>query len=127
MGGEIRVQQVQLKDAYLGPMSWGPQDVFILPDGGNPPAGLGGAWCSYGLASESLASANYPVGTVAISGDGAGDQTILHPGFRRPRWLDASLISSDRRANEATGRSASELSGKSLIYSDHGLRKLLDL
>src|SRR5215470_1460708 len=32
-----------------------------------------------GLASESLASANYPVGTVAISGDGAGDQTVGSP------------------------------------------------
>jgi len=42
MGGEIRVQQVQLKDAYLGASPWGTQDVFILPDGGNPPAGLGG-------------------------------------------------------------------------------------
>jgi predicted aspartyl protease len=42
MGGEIRVQQVQLKGAYLGPTPWGAQDVFILPDGGNPPAGLRG-------------------------------------------------------------------------------------
>jgi predicted aspartyl protease len=42
MGGEIRVQQVQLKDAFLGPMPWGAQDVFILPDGPNPPAGLRG-------------------------------------------------------------------------------------
>jgi predicted aspartyl protease len=42
MGGEIRVQQVQLKDAYLGSTPWGAQHVFILPDGGNPPAGLRG-------------------------------------------------------------------------------------
>jgi hypothetical protein len=42
MGGEIHVQQVQLKDAYLGASSWGTQDVFILPDGGNPPSGLRG-------------------------------------------------------------------------------------
>jgi hypothetical protein len=32
----------QLKDAYLGIMLWSAQDVFILPDGGNPPAGLRG-------------------------------------------------------------------------------------
>jgi len=32
-----------------------------------------------GLAGESPASASYPVGTVAISGDGAGDQTVGSP------------------------------------------------
>jgi hypothetical protein len=48
MGGEIRVQQAQLKDAYLGSMPWGAQDVFILPEGSNPPAGLSGL---LGLAS----------------------------------------------------------------------------
>ena len=42
MGGEIQVDRVQLKDAYLGITSWSAQDVFILPDGGNPPAGLRG-------------------------------------------------------------------------------------
>jgi len=42
MGGEIRVQQAQLKDAYLGSMPWDAQDVFILPEGSNPPAGLSG-------------------------------------------------------------------------------------
>jgi predicted aspartyl protease len=42
MAGEIRVQQVQLKDAFLGATPWGAQGVFILPDGGNPPAGLRG-------------------------------------------------------------------------------------
>ena len=31
------------------------------------------------LASESLASASCPVGTVVISGDGAGDQTVESP------------------------------------------------
>src|SRR5260370_37216679 len=31
------------------------------------------------LAGESPASANYPVGTVVISGDGAGDQTVESP------------------------------------------------
>ena len=42
MGGEIRVQQVRLKDAYLGGTAWGTQEVFILPEGGNLPAGIGG-------------------------------------------------------------------------------------
>ena len=31
------------------------------------------------LAGESPASANYPVGTVVISGDGAGDKTVESP------------------------------------------------
>ncbi len=31
------------------------------------------------LAGESPASANYPVGTVVISGDGAGDQAVGSP------------------------------------------------
>ena len=38
-----------------------------------------------GLAGESPASAGYPVGTVVISGDGAGDQTDRKPGCKRPR------------------------------------------
>jgi len=43
MGGEIRVQQVQLREAYLGAAPWGSRDVFILEDtGANPPAGLRG-------------------------------------------------------------------------------------
>jgi predicted aspartyl protease len=42
MGGEMQVHQVQLKDAHLGALSWGTQDVFILPDGGDPPSGLSG-------------------------------------------------------------------------------------
>jgi hypothetical protein len=32
-----------------------------------------------GLAGESPASADYPVGAVVISGDGAGDQTVESP------------------------------------------------
>jgi hypothetical protein len=32
-----------------------------------------------GLAGESPASASYPLGTVVISGDGAGDQTVGSP------------------------------------------------
>jgi predicted aspartyl protease len=43
LGGDIRVQQVQLEDAFLGSTPWGTQDVFILPDsGGNQPGGLCG-------------------------------------------------------------------------------------
>ena len=43
MGGEIRVRQVQLEDAFLGSTPWGAQAVFILPDnGGSHPGGLHG-------------------------------------------------------------------------------------
>lgn len=43
MGGDIRVRQVQLEDAFLGSTPWGAQNVFILPDsGGNQPGGLHG-------------------------------------------------------------------------------------
>ena len=42
MGGEMQVQQVQLKDAYLGALHWGTRDAFILPDGGNPPGDVRG-------------------------------------------------------------------------------------
>jgi predicted aspartyl protease len=49
IGGEIRAQQVQLREAYLSSTPWGSRDVFILRDtGGSPPAGLGGL---LGLAS----------------------------------------------------------------------------
>ena len=43
MGGEIRVKQVQLREAYLGSVPWGSRNVFILDDtGSSPPAGLDG-------------------------------------------------------------------------------------
>jgi len=41
-----------------------------------------------GLADESPASAGYPVGTVVISGDGAGDNR-RKPGCKRPRGVSA--------------------------------------
>ena len=40
-----------------------------------------------GLAGESPASAGYPVGTVVISGDGAGDQTVGSPEKSFPAGL----------------------------------------
>ena len=43
MGGEAQVRQVQLADVYLGSMSWGTRDAFILADsGGNQPGELQG-------------------------------------------------------------------------------------
>jgi hypothetical protein len=41
--GQVRVKQVQLKDAYLDSMPWGSQDAFILPSANvYTPAGLSG-------------------------------------------------------------------------------------
>ena len=43
MGGQVKVKQVQLKDAYLGTMPWGSQDAFILDSAsGYIPHGLSG-------------------------------------------------------------------------------------
>jgi hypothetical protein len=42
------------------------------------------------------------VGTVVIFGDGAGDQTGRKSGYKRPRWLDASLVSSNKRLAAST-------------------------
>jgi len=43
IGGEIRVQQIELADAYLGFTFWGKRHVFILLDSsGNQPDGLNG-------------------------------------------------------------------------------------
>ena len=43
MGGDIKVKQVQLRDAYLGAIAWGAQDVFILEvDDRSKPSGLSG-------------------------------------------------------------------------------------
>jgi hypothetical protein len=55
-----------------------------------------------GLAGESPANAGYPVGTVVIFRDGAGDQTGRKSGYKRPRWLDASLVSSNKRLAGST-------------------------
>jgi len=43
MSGDIKVKQVQLRDAYLGAIDWGAQDVFILEiDDRSKPSGLSG-------------------------------------------------------------------------------------
>ena len=60
------------------------------------------------LVGESPTSADCPVGTVVISGDGAGDQTDRKPGSKSPRWLGENPVCSDRRASQAAGRSVSE-------------------
>jgi hypothetical protein len=60
------------------------------------------------LAGESPASANYPVGTVEISGDGAGDQTVGSPEVNVLDGWMRIWSAPNRRASKATGRSASE-------------------
>jgi hypothetical protein len=61
-----------------------------------------------GLAGESPASANFPVGTVVIFGDGAGDQTVGSPEVNvLDGWIEIRSAPT-RRANKAAGRSASE-------------------
>ena len=55
-----------------------------------------------GLAGENPANAGYSVGTVVIFGDEAGDQTGRKSGYKRPRWLDASLVSSNKRLAAST-------------------------
>jgi hypothetical protein len=47
------------------------------------------------LTAESPVSADYPVGTVDISGDRT-DESRRKPGCKRPRWPDASLVCSAR-------------------------------
>lgn len=43
MGGEIRVQEVRLAQAYLGSMAWGTRHVFMMTEGGErQPDGLRG-------------------------------------------------------------------------------------
>jgi predicted aspartyl protease len=42
MGGEIRVQQVQLMDAHLGATSWDSHVAFVMPDDGSHPDMLQG-------------------------------------------------------------------------------------
>ena len=60
------------------------------------------------LAGESPASANYPVGTVVISGDGAGDQTVGSPEVNAlDGWMQI-WSAPTRRASKTTGRSVSE-------------------
>ena len=60
------------------------------------------------LAGESPASANCPVGTVVITGDRAGDQTVGSPEVKA---LDGWMYSGQLRqggASKAAGRSVSE-------------------
>ena len=54
------------------------------------------------LVGESPASANCPVGTVVISGDGAGDQTVGSPEINVLVWLDENLVSSDKEGKQSS-------------------------
>jgi hypothetical protein len=60
------------------------------------------------LAVVSPAGGNYPVATVAMTGDGVGDQTVESPVVKNPRWLGANPVRSVRRVNKSAGCSASE-------------------
>ena len=61
-----------------------------------------------GLAGESPASADYPVGTLVISGDGKGDQTVGSPEVNVLVGQMRIRSAPNRRANKAAGRNASE-------------------
>ena len=60
------------------------------------------------LAGGSPASANFPVGAVVISGDGAGDQTIGSPEVKVLVGWVRIRSAPTRRASKAAGCSASE-------------------
>jgi len=60
------------------------------------------------LAGESPARGTYPVATVVISGDGAGDQSVESPVVEVLVGWEKTLVRSDRWANEAAGRNESE-------------------
>jgi hypothetical protein len=60
------------------------------------------------LAGERPVSGTCPVATVVISGGGAGDQSVGSPDVNvLVGWGDP--VSSDRRANKSTGRSAAAM------------------
>ena len=42
MGGEMPVAKIQLLNAYLGAMSWGPRGAYIPDNSANQPSGLAG-------------------------------------------------------------------------------------
>ena len=60
------------------------------------------------LAGASPASASFPVGTVVISGDGAGDQAVGSPEVNVLGGWMRFWSAPNRRASKAAGRSASE-------------------
>ena len=60
------------------------------------------------LAGGSPASADCPVGTVVISGDGAGDQAVGSPEVNVLEGWRQVWSAPTRRASQTTGRSASE-------------------
>lgn len=73
-------------------------------------------WCSEaeidGLASESLADANYAVGTVAMSGDGAGDQTVGSQRKQAGFLLFFPRIKLEQPAYEANHKAGAKVSAK---------------
>ena len=74
-----------------------------------------------GLAGESPASAGYPVGTVVISGDGAGDQTVGSPEVRaEQRVVQEGSSPSGARMRGAISKSGgnSSLAEESRRYAD---------
>ena len=93
--GEVSVPMIErVRVASLAnPPRWEPYGAVKLVDG---------------LAGESPASASFPVGTVVISGDGAGDQTVESPEVNVLVGWMRIWSAPNRRASKATGRSASE-------------------
>jgi len=58
-----------------------------------------------GLAGESPASADYPVGTVVISGDGAGDQTVGSPEVKAlDGWIYSGQLRQESKPSSRSQR-----------------------
>ncbi len=55
LGGEVRVRQAQLRDAFLGAVSWGDRVAFLLEDDNQHPAGLAGLLGTVALRSKRVA------------------------------------------------------------------------
>ena len=121
MGGQVRVRQVQLKDAYLGSMPWGSQDAFILAStNGYTPGGLGGllgvassSASAYWLRSRPQGSGARPTGhactiteTEAFARRRARRQPHAHnPALQLlPRPPPPSLAAAEREAERILGQ-----------------------
>ena len=71
-----------------------------------------------GLAGESPASADYPVGTVVISGDGAGDQTVESPEVKAlDGWIYSGQLRQESKPSSRSQRKRTVVKPRKLIPS----------
>jgi predicted aspartyl protease len=112
MGGEIRLQQVELADASIGSVHWGSRQVFIMPDGGgNRSDGLHGL---LGVASLKASRVGFDVEHRILAFDTAEALAPIGPTIRvrvvnYAQAMPSALTGAEREAGVIFGQAGMQI------------------